>query len=85
MFYTYILISEKDKKTYTGYTSNLEERLKYHNSGMVKATKNRRPFKIFYKEEFLTEQEAKERERYFKSSVGRRKLKKIFGEHGKRA
>lgn len=80
MFFTYILISEKDNRTYTGYTSNLEERLRYHNSGMVKATRNRRPFKILYKEEFATAKEAKEKERYFKSSAGRRKLKNIFEE-----
>ena len=77
-YITYILISEKDNRTYTGYTSNLEKRLEYHNRGRVKATKNRRPLRVLYKEEFATKEEAKKRERYLKSSAGRRFLKHKF-------
>lgn len=72
------MISEKDNRTYTGYTSNLEKRLEYHNRGRVKATKNRRPLRVLYKEEFATKEEAKKRERYLKSSAGRRFLKHKF-------
>ncbi|MEK7576526.1 MAG: GIY-YIG nuclease family protein [Patescibacteria group bacterium] len=78
MYYTYILLSEKDKRTYVGYTSNLDERLKRHNEGRVKATKNRRPLKFFYTEEFKTIAEAKERELWWKSHAGRKKLKELF-------
>lgn len=78
MFYVYILLSEKDKRTYTGYSNDWKARLKLHNGGFVKATKNRRPLKLFHLEEFQTEQEAKERELWWKSSSGRNELKKIF-------
>ncbi|KKU53303.1 MAG: hypothetical protein UY24_C0015G0006 [Parcubacteria group bacterium GW2011_GWA1_48_11b] len=78
MYYVYILLSEKDQRTYVGYTHNIQERLARHNSGSVMATKHRRPFKIFYTEEFETMTEAKDRELWWKSTSGRRKLKELF-------
>jgi len=61
IFYVYILKSLKDKKTYTGYTFDVGKRIKRHNNGQVKATKNRRPLVILFTEEFKNEQEAKRR------------------------
>jgi putative endonuclease len=78
MYYVYILLSEKDGRTYVGYTQNLEERLERHNSGRVTATKNRRPLNFFYTEKFETMSEAKARELWWKSSSGRKKLKELF-------
>lgn len=52
MYVVYILKSQKDNKTYVGYTKDLEKRLKLHNSGQVEATKHRTPFYILFKEEF---------------------------------
>ncbi len=49
MFYVYILQSEKDKKFYVGYSEDLEMRLRLHNNGRIKSTKNRRPFKSIMK------------------------------------
>jgi putative endonuclease len=74
----YILQSLKDEKTYVGYTYELKQRMQKHNSGQVKSTKNRRPLKLIFTEKFLTEQEAKRRELYWKSGAGRRKLKEYF-------
>jgi putative endonuclease len=45
-FYTYVLFSLKDKKMYTGYTSDLDLRLVQHNKGNVVSTKDRRPLKL---------------------------------------
>jgi putative endonuclease len=78
MFYVYILISEKDHRTYVGFTSDLQRRIEKHNSGMVKSTKYRRPLKILFYETFSTSPEAKKRETYWKSGAGRRKLKGIL-------
>lgn len=78
MFTVYILQSLKDNRTYVGYTKDFEDRLKLHNSGQVKATKYRFPFKLLYKEEFQIESEAKKQELYWKSGAGRRKLKEFF-------
>jgi len=52
MYYIYILKSKKDGRTCVGYTNNLEERLKKHNSGQVKSTKYRQPLKLLFSEEF---------------------------------
>ena len=80
MYHVYILQSLKDKKTYTGFSKDVIQRLKVHNSGSVKATKQRRPLKILYTEECETLKETKKRERYWKSGAGRKKLKKFFDE-----
>ncbi len=78
MFYIYLLKSIKDNRTYVGYTNNLQERLKKHNSGQVKSTKFRRPLELLFSEEFSTSAEARKRELYWKSGGGRRKLKVIL-------
>jgi len=74
----YVLISEKDNRTYVGSTNNFDQRLKQHNSGRVQSTKHRIPFKLLFTEEFATSKEAKKRELYYKSGAGRRKLKEYF-------
>lgn len=74
-FYVYILLSEKDKMFYTGYTSNLEERIVLHNKGQVKSTKNRIPLKLIYFEACINQQDATHREKYLKTSWGKRYLK----------
>ncbi|MDP2683799.1 MAG: GIY-YIG nuclease family protein [bacterium] len=74
----YLLLSLKDNRTYLGSTDNLTRRLKEHKDGKVFATKYRRPLKLFYKEEFKTTEEARKRERYYKTSAGRKKLKEII-------
>jgi len=76
--YVYLLLSLKDKRSYLGSTSNLPKRLKEHERGECKSTRNRRPFKLIYQEEFDTLIEARRRERYLKTRSGRRELKKIF-------
>ncbi len=67
MFYVYILKSIKDSCVYTGYTSNLEQRLQQHQLGLVKSTKNRTPLKLIYYEAYLSKTDAQKRERYLKS------------------
>jgi len=46
--FVYVLLSLKDQKRYIGLTNNLERRFNEHNSGQVKATKYRKPFKLIY-------------------------------------
>lgn len=74
-FYVYVLVSEKDGLFYTGYTSDLKERLTLHNKGKVTSTKNRVPLKLVYFEGCLNQQDATHREQYLKSSWGKRYLK----------
>ena len=75
MFYTYVLLSEKDKELYVGFTEDLRARLEKHKTGKVKSTANRRPLKLIYYESCLHERDAIKREKYFKTGFGRRFLK----------
>ena len=62
MNYTYILRC-KDGTYYTGWTNNLEKRVKDHNEGLgAKYTKSRRPVELIYHEIFETKEEAMRRE-----------------------
>ena len=65
MYYVYILISKDGKRTYTGFTSDLEKRLSAHNNGEVKSSKSFRPYEILHIEEFSTSSEAKQRELFY--------------------
>lgn len=58
-------------------TSNLEERIQRHNSGREKTTRAYRPFELIYSEDQPTREEARKREKYFKSGVGKEFLKKL--------
>ena len=71
----YILQSEKDNYFYTGYSKDLEQRIAKHNSGMVTSTKYRRPFKLVYFEACLHEDDAIKREKYLKTTYGKRYIK----------
>ncbi|MDP3741207.1 MAG: GIY-YIG nuclease family protein [bacterium] len=75
-FYTYILQSLKDYDNYIGYTPDLRNRFKEHQKGYSFATKSRRPFKLIYYEACLDKDDAKQREKYLKSTAGRRFLAK---------
>jgi putative endonuclease len=70
-----VLRSEKDGLFYTGYTNNLRERLKLHNEGKVNSTRNRLPLTLVYFEGCLNQQDATHREKYLKTSWGKRYLK----------
>jgi len=75
MYYVYILKSVKDKKYYTGYTSDLAKRVAEHNEGLSKSTAHRRPFELVYYEASRNIKDAIHREKYLKSTYGHRYLK----------
>jgi len=75
---TYILQSLSDGRTYVGSTNDFDRRLKQHNSGQVKSTKHRLPFKVLFTEKFKTLKEARKRELWWKSGAGRNELREYF-------
>ena len=75
MFYTYILLSDKDGKMYTGSTKNLRSRFEQHTKGEIESTKYRRPFKLIYYEACLKEEDARRREKVLKSYRGKMFIK----------
>ena len=74
-YYVYVLKSKKDKKFYTGYTTDLNRRLKEHNDGKVKSTSSRTPLELVYWEGCLNQQDATSREQYLKTAWGKRYIK----------
>lgn len=82
MFYIYCLQSEKIKEElYFGYTNNLKRRLVEHNKGQTQSNKRYLPWKLIYYEACLSEVDAKRREKYLKTSIGRRMFKKRIKEY----
>ncbi len=75
MYYVYVTQSKKDNQFYTGFTRDLENRIREHNAGRVPSTKERDPFELVYYEVCLNEQDALAREKYLKSGMGKRYLK----------
>lgn len=83
MNFTYILEC-KDGTYYTGWTNNLEKRLKDHNDGKgAKYTKPRLPVSLVYYEEFQTKEEAMRRE-YAIKHMTRSEKGKLISEYRKR-
>ena len=74
-YYVYVLQSEKDNMFYTGYSNDLQERIKDHQTGKVPSTKNRLPINLIYWEGCLHQQDATKREIYLKSAWGKRYIK----------
>ena len=78
MYLIYWLINESNDKTYIGFTDNIDNRIKKHETGDVKTTKDFGKFKCYTLEKVETEEKAVIRERYWKSCAGRKKLKLLF-------
>lgn len=79
MNYTYILKCS-DNTLYTGWTNDLEKRLKAHNAGKgAKYTKTRLPVEIVYYEVFEDKIDAMKREYAIKQLSRKEKLKLIQG------
>ena len=75
MFYVYVLRSEQDNMFYTGFTRDLKKRLEEHNSGISRTTKGRLPLELVYYEFCLNHRDAMKRERYLKTTWGKRYIK----------
>jgi putative endonuclease len=78
MYLVYILQSLRSKRTYVGFTKNLKDRMSRHSTGQVSATKNLLPLRLLYTEGAADIENAKRRERYWKSGAGRRIMKSWF-------
>jgi putative endonuclease len=78
MFFVYVLLSQKANRRYVGMCGDLDKRLSQHNGGYNKSTKAYRPWIRVYSESFETRVEARNREKYLKSGIGREYLDKIL-------
>jgi len=75
MYYTYVIQSQRSKRWYTGSTNDLRKRLNQHNTGKSTWTKNGTPWKLIYYKACLDEQDARSREKYLKTGMGKRYIK----------
>jgi len=79
-YYVYIIKSSSTGKFYTGITNDIDRRLREHNrkKSNTIVTRNLIDFTLVYKEEAVNRIEARKREKYLKSGVGREFRNKIL-------
>lgn len=76
-YFAYI-VECKDGSLYTGFTTDLANRVRTHNEGKgAKYTKARRPVRLVYYEEFATKQLAMKREAAIKKLTHQQKQELI--------
>ena len=71
----YVLHSVADDFLYTGFSTNLKQRLTDHFNGQVAATAPRRPLHLMHVEYYLSRADAVRREKYLKTTKGKRALR----------
>ena len=75
MHYVYVLRDASNGKFYTGYTADLRKRMAEHDEKRTRYTSHRGPYELFYYEASRDSEDAKAREKYLKSGMGKRYLK----------
>ena len=78
MYYFYILYSDQLNKYYIGHSSDLEERLRRHNSNHKGWTGKANDWKIVYSEEFAAKDLALFREHEVKKWKSRKRIEKLI-------
>ena len=78
MIYVYAIKSGVKNYIYVGMTNNLERRILEHNNGENKSTKAYIPFIVIYSEIFPNRIEARKKEKYLKSGIGKEWLKSFI-------
>ncbi len=74
MYYVYVLLLNNND-LYKGSTDDLKRRFKEHQFGKVESTRNYRPLKLILYEAYLLKSDAERREKFLKTTEGRRLLK----------
>jgi predicted GIY-YIG superfamily endonuclease len=78
--FVYIIRSVSDPaRYYTGLTSNVEDRLEWHNHGPSGCTVHHRPWSLVASIQLCDETTARRFEKYLKSGSGRAFTKRHFG------
>jgi putative endonuclease len=73
MYFVYLLVSD-DNRTYTGYTTDLKQRLRDHNAGKNGYTRGKKWYLAYY-EAYASKEDAVRRERRLKDGRARRQLR----------
>ena len=75
MYYVYAISSKIHNYIYVGLTHDLEARINRHNDGRERTTKFYIPYELLDSEVCETRLEARNREKYWKSGVGKENLR----------
>ena len=75
MYFVYAIRSLIDGRIYVGMTNDVAKRLSEHNAGKTKSTKGYTPWQLIYTESLPLRTQARVREKYLKSGVGKELLK----------
>lgn len=77
MYYVYILKSKVNGSYYKGLTSDIDRRIRDHNSGNTSSNRKFAPYGIVHVELCENLEDARELELFFKSGYGRELIKEI--------
>ena len=77
MIFVYAISSLGQNYIYVGMTQDIEGRIKRHNDGRERTTRFYKPFELIYSEVCETRSEARIREKYWKSGIGKEKLRNL--------
>lgn len=73
-YYVYVLVLNNGQ-LYVGFCLDLERRMSEHGRGKVTSTRERKPLKLIHYEAYLEKEDAERREKYLKTTKGKRTLK----------
>ncbi len=77
LYIVYILYSQSTQKHYTGFTTNLTQRILSHNQLGKDWTSKYRPWELIYKKEFIIKSDAMDYEKWLKTGAGRDFVKQL--------
>ena len=75
MFYVYAIRSQTRNYIYVGLTDNLNRRFLQHNKKLNPVTRAYAPFDLIWTGQYATRAEARKKEKYLKSGVGKQFLR----------
>lgn len=78
IYYVYVLKSKTKNWIYVGMTDNIERRMSQHQNGYSKSTAPYRPFCLIFTEEYPDTISARKREKYLKTTAGKRFIRKNY-------
>ena len=82
-YYTYVIRSINRNYIYVGLTNNIGRRVNQHQNGKEKTTAPYRPFDLLFTEQFNSRIDARNREKYLKSGIGKEWIKNNFKTNNK--
>ncbi|RLC33151.1 GIY-YIG nuclease family protein [Candidatus Shapirobacteria bacterium] len=78
MYFFYVLQSLSTNNLYKGISNNIDRRLAEHNKNKNPGTRGKGPWKVLYFELHKDLKSARNREKFFKSGMGRELLKQFI-------